>query len=127
MYQPQSFVSFGVAESAAPALAKKMSRKLGLDFQVVQAKATELIEAKNPQRARLILTWRRDGRVCHRDCQGRFPDLKAALTPEYLNDLKKRCDAWAEKQGGTTQEIWVSVNGPVLCWRNPEAGWTWLR
>ena len=122
------FVPFGLAPDAAAKLAKKMNRKFGMDFDKVERRAVELIEAHNPERARLILTWRWGDRTCHRDCQGRFPpNLKATLTPEYLSDLKKRCDTWAEKQGGTTQEIWVSINGPVLCWRNAEAGWTWLR
>lgn len=127
MYDPKPFVSFGVPLNAAEVLAKKMSRKHGLSGPGVEAKAREIVEAQAPQIARLILTWEKDGRIYCRDCQGRFLDVKASLTPEYLTDLKGRCDAWAEKNSGATVEIWVSVNGPVLCWRNAEAGWTWLR
>ena len=127
MYDPKPFVSFGVAPNAAVLLAQKMSRKHGLSGPTVEAKAREIVETHAPQMARLILTWRKDGRLYCRDCQGRFSELKAALTPEYLDGLKARCDTWADKNGGTTEEIWISANGPVLCWRNAEAGWMWLR
>lgn len=127
MYDDAPFVPFGMPLNSADKLAKKMSRKHGLGGQTVITKAREIVEAQAPYTARLILTWQLDDRLQHRDCQGRFPDLKTTLTAEYLNELKKRCDQWAEKNNGKTREIWVSVNGPVLCWRNVETGWTWLR
>lgn len=127
MYNSTPFVPFGLPMNAADKLAKRMSRKHGLTGQTVVTKAREIIEAQAPHIARLIVTWRLDDRLQHRDCQGRFFDVKAALTSEYLTELKNQCDRWVQNNGGTTVEIWVSVNGPVLCWRNAEAGWTWLR
>ena len=126
MYNSKPFIPFGLDPAIVARLVDKLQRR-GFSPSKAQATAEATVQAKAPQYARLILTWEQEGRTYHRDCKGRFADLKVELTPEYLISLKDQCDRWAQTNGGQTVEIWVSADGPVLCWRNAEAGWVWLR